>query len=79
MKKTLNENGKNIGLKINAYKQGNGWIASITNDSMDHWIEKTLHYSVRTRKDVLEWAEEWMAERYGMEGVEEPRCELTIE
>lgn len=54
--KVYNENGEDLGLTISVYQQGNQWIANVTNDKIDHWVEHRLHYSITTKKDVLEWA-----------------------
>ena len=57
--KVYNENGKDIGMIISVYQQGNQWIANVTNDMIDHWVEHRLHYSITTKKEVLEWAIEY--------------------
>ncbi len=54
-----NENGKDNGLIISVYTQGNQYIANITNDKLDAWYELRLHYSVTTKTQVKEWAMEY--------------------
>ena len=51
-----NDNSRDIGLVISVYQQGSQWIADVTNNLIDHWIEHRLHYSIVSRKDVIEWA-----------------------
>ena len=77
MKKILNKEGKDIGMVISCHTQGNNWIACITNDKIDHWVEKQLHYSIQSKKDVEQWAEDNLYDRNQLSG-ENARCELRI-
>lgn len=61
--KMYNENGRDQGLIISVYQQGNQWIADVTNDLVDHWVEHRLHYSITTKKEVLEWAFDFAGDR----------------
>ena len=51
-----NEKGYDQGLVISVYQQGSQWIANVTNDLIDHWVEHRLHYSISSKEDVIEWA-----------------------
>lgn len=51
-----NDNSRDIGLVISVYQQGSQWIADVTNDLIDYWVEHRLHYSIASRNDVIEWA-----------------------
>lgn len=59
MKKIFNEKGTDIGMIISVHRQGNNWIACITNNKIDYWYEKTLHYSIQTKEDVEQWAKDY--------------------
>jgi len=57
-----NKNKENNGTIISMRKQSGIWIASITNNSIDYWYEKPLHYSIKRKADVVEWAKGYVVE-----------------
>lgn len=58
MKKVFNKNKKDIGYKIRVFRQGPNYVAAISNDLSDYVVEKQLHYSILTKKSVMEWAKD---------------------
>lgn len=51
-----NKQGKDNGMVICAYIQGGNWVADIINDKHSCWVNFALHYSIRHKRDVIEWA-----------------------
>lgn len=51
-----NENGEDNGLVISMRKQGNQWVADVTNNKIAYWQEQPLHYSVTTKQQAKDWA-----------------------
>lgn len=64
MTKIFNEQGINQGLVFSAYRQGGNWIVNITNDHTDCWHERTLHYSIVSKQEVMEWIHAYVLENY---------------
>lgn len=56
MKRVFNKNKKDIGYKIRVFRQGQNYVAAISNEFSDSVVEKQLHYSISTKKSVIEWA-----------------------
>lgn len=78
MRKIINKEGIDTGMIITCYKQGNNWIACFTSNKLDYWVQKQLHYSIQSRKDVEQWAEEFLYDKNNLSG-ENSRCELIIQ